>query len=86
MSRSDIFAEIDEERTKQDEEYGGPERDDDHGPGGWILALTKHVGRAVQWKSNVNGFRRQMLIVASLGVAAIEWCDRRWESENPDVE
>lgn len=72
-----ILDEIRDERDQQDAQWGGAGHDDQHTNFDWICYLTKHVGRAVQWPFDPAVFRRQMVIVAALAVAAIEWCDRR---------
>lgn len=71
-----IFNEIEIEREKQDRIWGGKEHDAVHTSNDWVAYLTKHVGRAVQWPWAPEHFRRQMIVVAALAVAAIEWCDQ----------
>lgn len=73
--RKAIFEEIVLERERQDAEWGGPPHDDSHEATDWIAYLAKHLGRAVTLEPEV--FRRQMVIVAALAVAAVEWCGRR---------
>jgi hypothetical protein len=76
MSRDVIYAQISVERERQDKIWGGPEYDDRNSPTDWIAFLTKHVGLAVHWPWNVTTFRHQMVVVAAIAVAAIEWADR----------
>lgn len=75
MNKAAIFSEISLEREKQDKQWGGADHDLHHTPNDWIAFLTKHVGRAVHWPWNTVTFRRQMVVVAAVAVAAIEWCD-----------
>lgn len=75
MSKDSIYSEITIERAKQDKQWGGAEHDAHHSSNDWVAYLTKHVGRAVHWPWNVVTFRRQMIVVAAVAVAAIEWCD-----------
>lgn len=74
--RSKIMVEIDQCRIEQDMTWGGPGHDDTHTSHDWIAYIVKHLGRAVMWPFSMTTFRRQMVIVAALAVAAIEWCDR----------
>ena len=73
-----IFTEIAAERAQADAKYGGSVHDDTHTNFDWIVYITKHLGRAVQWPFQPSSFRRQMVRVAGLAVAAIEWVDRRY--------
>lgn len=43
---SDVYEDIREERKRQDEEWGGPQHDDGHRRGDWILMISKSVGKA----------------------------------------
>ena len=74
--RADIFAEIDDARCAQDEKWGGPEHDDAHGSYDWIAFVTRATGLAVTRPWDAREFRRRMVSVAALAVAAIEWVDR----------
>jgi hypothetical protein len=70
-----IFAEIREERRRQNRIWDNPEHDKHNGPNDWIALITKHVGQAVHWPWTARRFRHEMVIVAALAVAAIEWVD-----------
>lgn len=72
-----VWREILQERSRQVEQWGGEVHDDLHSNYDWIAYLTKHVGKAVQWPFKLADFRYQMVRVAALAVAAIEWCDRK---------
>ena len=72
-----IFEEIRAERAAQDAKWGGSGHDDTHSNFDWIAYMVKHLGRAVQWPFDPAMFKRQMVIVAALAVAAIEWAERR---------
>ena len=76
MNRDSIYAEINAERDKQDRMWGGPEGDEVNAPNDWVAIVAKHVGRATHWPWTVRLFRHQMVIVAAVAVAAIEWADR----------
>lgn len=81
MSREKIYAEVDRERARQDTEWGGPEHDDSHDASAWGEFVTKHIARAMSEPVDNVGpiFRQQMIRVAALAVAAVEWFDR-WEA------
>ena len=75
LTRETIFREVSRERDRQDRLWGGPDHDRAHTAHDWIAYLTKHVGRAVFSPWTPEGFRKQMIVVAALAVAAIEWID-----------
>lgn len=82
-SRDTIYAEISAEREKQTRTWG--EGDTVNGPNDWIALTTKHLGRAVHWPWNTTTFRHQMVIVAALAVAAIEWADSDGDAHERSV-
>jgi hypothetical protein len=81
MELNDILDQIKKERQQQDDKWGGPLHDDEHTNFDWIAYITKHLGRAVMWPFEADIFRNQMIRVAALAVAAIQWVDRRTEEE-----
>lgn len=85
MTRDIIFAQISGERDKQDRMWGGEGHDDCNTPNDWIALVSKHVGRAVHWPWNVQTFRHQMVIIAAIAVAAVEWADRDGDQHEHDV-
>lgn len=68
--RNGAFNDVMDERDAQDDHL-----DARHDPHVWIAKLAKHLGRAVTNDPVV--FRRAMVVVAALAVAAIEWIDER---------
>jgi hypothetical protein len=67
-----VFDDIRAERARQDEKWGGPEHDDEHGPRSWRRFIRSHLA-----KSERRGeYRQRILEVAALAVAAIESYDR----------
>jgi hypothetical protein len=88
MKLQSVFKLIEVERAMQDAQWGGPEQDKLHGSYDWIAYIVKHLGRAVMFPWNVETYRHQMVIVAALAVAAIQWCDMATincsNCENPD--
>lgn len=69
-----IFKQIREERKRQDEKWGGPKHDDNHSRFEWVSTLKRHIN-----KSHPQGkelYRKQLIRVAALAVAAVEGFDR----------
>jgi hypothetical protein len=92
VSRESIFAEIAEERRHQDEDlWGGAAHDDTLSLERWIVIMTRQLGLAcwdgspddVCHKSEKTAkydparYRKQVLILIAVGVAALEAFDRR---------
>lgn len=72
-----IFGEIAEERGAQDVLWGN-EHDDQHDPEDWVGFIIKHAKKSdPSFHLDKEIFRKQMVRVAALAVAAIEWVDRR---------
>lgn len=78
-----IWNDILVERQSQDAEHGGAENDDRNTQYHWVALVAKQLGPAVVdipvASSPVAAafkFRRQMVRVAALSVAAVEWVDR----------
>lgn len=70
-----IYEEVYDERIKQDAKWGVRHDDQYDNSNDWVGLIVKHAGRAVFQKRPT--FRKQMIHVAALAIAAIEWCDRR---------
>lgn len=66
------------ERLDQLEEFTR-DADDLLEPSEWIARLAKHTGRAVTF--DPQEFRREMVVVGALALAAIESFDRRYSAE-----
>ncbi len=69
-----IYVEVANERLRQDRVWGGPNNDDKNKQAEWIKWIVEYsmgVGRA-----NGRDFRRRMIQVAALAVAAVESQDR----------
>jgi len=65
-----VYADVRKERKAQDQEWGGPKHDDTHSNGDWISYVRRHTDKASY------DFRKQMIRVAALAVAAVESYDR----------
>lgn len=68
-----VFDHIRIERHRQRTEWGD-DHDAEHAPGDWTRFVVRHLGRAEQAieDDKPDDYRRQMVRVATLAVAAIE--------------
>jgi hypothetical protein len=80
--RAGLVHEIFSERNLQDATWGGQEHDENNSRFDWVAIICTHVTRAVKkgkgmegWRWNPELFRKQMIKVAALAIAAIEWVD-----------
>jgi len=77
-----IFEAIKQERAYQDGRWGGADHDDQHGPNEWIAFITAYAGKTFycckDHPADIQEFKRNMIKVAALAVAAIEWADRNY--------
>jgi len=73
---NEIVKDIKTERVRQDSKWGGATHDDAHNSHDWITFITKQLGKGVIHPFDAPTYRRQMVKVAALAVAAIEWIDR----------
>lgn len=79
-----VLAEVAEERDRQDAKWGGPTHDDTHSPADFCAFIREHESRAEaalrgEPVREFDDYRRQMLCVAGLAVAALEQWDRHWK-------
>lgn len=72
----DVLGAISEERARQAAEWGGAAHDDGHDPFDWLLYLSKHLTKASAFARSPDGYRRQLVRVAALAIAAVESRDR----------
>lgn len=73
----DVYDEIKAERFNQDEQHGGQPHDDAHVQEDWCEFILDHAERAQCKIELAPGFRKEMVKVAALAVAAIESFDRK---------
>lgn len=72
MTRKEIYDEIEKERAYQDGKWG-VELDKGHDQYHWVAFITQQAAKALQWGScNRAAFRKAMLKVAAVAVAALE--------------
>ena len=78
MPRAAIYEEISKERRRQDRTWGGNRHDDDHEPHEWAGFINHQslMGLKAIGSSDPDEYRRRMVNVAALAVAAIEAHDR----------
>lgn len=90
VARLDALQAIDDERDRQDKQWGGPEHDDAHKPVEWCefiahqnatggcesLGLFEDCHDATD-EEKAAAFRSRMVKVAALALAAIESHDRK---------
>jgi hypothetical protein len=83
---SDVLGEVARERVAQDEKWGGPTHDFIHSPADWNRYIREHEVRAEQALAgepirDTDTWRRQMIRVAALAVAAVEAYDGHFYEE-----
>lgn len=67
-----LIQEISSERQRQVSKWGQDTNKSSHD---WIAYLVKHSGKAVTYPFDGLTFRKQMIRIAALAIAAIEWYD-----------
>lgn len=67
------------ERVKQDKKWGGPAHDDQHTRNDWLDIIDEHLVRAHDGTDTI--WRKQMVRVAAIAIAAIDAEDRRRERD-----
>ena len=81
--KGSVLSEVSLERHRQDQEWGGPQHDDQHTPDDWVPMMKKFLARTFTFNKEV--FRRSMIQIAALAVAAVEWLDRAEEEKVPQT-
>ncbi len=75
-----VISDVKEERRRQDEKWGGPEHDDAHERRDFVRFTREHLDDARNALARNDDFaewRKEMVRVAALAIAAIESHDRR---------
>lgn len=70
MTREKALNLVSEERDRQTDQWGGG-HDTMHTAHDWLALIMKHGGRAA-FTDDTEAFKRQMVIVGALAVAALE--------------
>jgi NTP pyrophosphatase (non-canonical NTP hydrolase) len=70
-----IYQEVALERARQDNKWGRQE----HSPYGWLTILGEETGEACRaaLEGNARQYRKEMIQVAAVAIAAIECLDRK---------
>lgn len=72
----DAYEDVRKERARQDRIHGGMRNDDLNTQFHWASFIVNKLGVAIQWPLDKNVFRRRMIQVAALAIAAVEALDR----------
>lgn len=77
-----VLDEIAAERRRQDSKWGGPDNDDTYTPGIWVQLIQDYAGwsRVMAGMDSPLKYRKRMMQVAALAVAAVESHDRLIEA------
>ncbi len=88
MSTRTVLCEVEQERERQDQKWGGPLHDDEHSTAEFVQYIEDYAGWARQMASipNREKARRRLVQVAALAVAAVESIDRRHERHERMIE
>lgn len=87
-----IFEQLVEERRAQDRQWGGPEHDDEHTRRDWLDFVKEHADRARkvigsrQQTIDLDEYRRKLVVIGALVIAAIEAHDRDMKYERERAE
>jgi hypothetical protein len=76
MAFSEIFAEIADERARQDRQWGGAAHDDEHSDADWY-SYIRYQGEYVHDQIIPTAFEERMIKIAALAVAAVESSRRK---------
>lgn len=73
--RDEIYREVNLERSYQDDKWGGPDHDDTETEESWQRYITEYAN--ARDRAEGYDFRKRMVKVAALAVAALESHDRK---------
>jgi hypothetical protein len=65
------------ERARQDDQWGGPEHDDEHNSADWMSFIERQLYAMVGYRDLADDRRQRFVKIAALSVAAIESIDRK---------
>jgi len=71
---STIITDVLAERTRQDEQWGGPAHDDEHCPWEWREYIEYQLQKS---RKQPTQFRECLIKIAALAIAAVESIDRK---------
>lgn len=78
-ARAEIFEEIETERLHQDTLFG-PDFDDQNTANDWAVYLLRYTANTCEFNVGIENWRRQMIKVAAIAVAALEAAERNGQS------
>lgn len=75
-----ILSEVENERLRQDQKWGGSAHDDTNTPLDWYEILSDYNGwaRRMATMQDINNARRRYVQIAAVAVAAVEALDREY--------
>lgn len=78
-----LFSEIQAERARQDDKWGGPDHDDQHTTAEFVQLIEDYAGwaRTMAGMNSHDKARKRLIQVAALAVAAVESIDRNHRRE-----
>ncbi len=81
VGRALVLLDIERERVAQDKQWGGPEHDDEHSGSDFVRFIREHTDRARKAinAGDLDEYRKQLIEIAALAVAATESLDRRMQ-------
>lgn len=79
MTFPNVYQEIQDERSRQDVQWGGHEHDDEHARHEWngFIAHQMSAAATAVVQDDQSAWRERMIKIAALAVAAVESHDRR---------
>jgi hypothetical protein len=86
LNQFKVLSEVQEERRRQDEMFGGAAYDDLHSREDWLLRIDHYVNSAnFATQSPAKDYRRELLKTAAVIVAAIESYDRQNQTTGEEI-
>ena len=81
-----VLIDVDNERKRQDEKWGGANHDDSHEVSDFVQLIEDYAGwaRTMAGMSSYDKARRRLIQVAALAVACCESLDRATPTETPE--
>jgi hypothetical protein len=70
------FRDVSAERNRQDEQWGGPAHDDEHGPTDWALYIYRQIAKINNPSPTDPAARATLVKIAALAIAGVESLDR----------
>lgn len=77
MTRTDLLAQIEAEMLREKEKWGDAASDDQLSRLTWLRLIDEHRIRATRYGAGIDEYRHELVVIASLAVAAIEALDRK---------